>query len=344
MDVVLPSTRGGRRSAVGLLVLLLLCGCTSAQPVSVAGSRTTTTAVPATIDSDPETAEAPPQGGVAVAPPKLNAGVTLIASPKGVIVPVLASEGEAFKVSTPCGVEAVTPGQPVEAIDVVLDPGHGGGESGAVGPNGLREKDLNATVAGFARNALVQAGIRTIPTRNGDYRMTLSARGLLAQAAKPKAFVSIHHNAGSNAPSPIPGTDVYYQVASPESKRLGGLVYEEVTKTLGSMKGITWAAGSFPGVKLRLNDKGEDYFGVVRRTNGMPGVLVEMGYISNPSEAAAFADRRIQQAEGEAVARGIYRFLRTADPGSGYVDVPDPKQGPLGGGGGGAQGCVDPAF
>jgi N-acetylmuramoyl-L-alanine amidase len=326
------------------LLAVVLLGCTPTHRTPAAQpSATTTTAAALTPEGD-DVAENPPQSGPTTAPPKLNAGVTLIASPKGVILPVLATEGDVFKVSSPCGAEAVTAGKPVEAIDVVLDPGHGGGESGAVGPNGLLEKDLNATVAGFARNALLQAGVRVIPTRNGDYRMTLTARALLTQAAKPKVFVSIHHNAGSNTPSPTPGTDVYYQVASPESKRLGGLIYEDVTTMLGSIKGVTWATGGYPGVKVRLNDQGADYFGVVRRTNGIPGVLVEMGYISNPSEAAIFADRRVQQAEGEAVARGILRFLRTQEPGRGYVETPDPKQGALGGGGGGAQGCVDPAF
>jgi len=297
---------------------------------------------PTTVGPDPGLAEAPPEAGPQTPPPKLNPGVTLIASPKGVLLPVLAAEGELFRVSTPCGEEALVSGKPVEAIDVVLDPGHGGEESGAVGPNGLREKDLNATVAGFARNALAREGIRVIPTRNGDYRMTLVARGLLNAAAKPKVFVSIHHNSGSNMASKTPGTDVYYQVASPESKRLGGLIYEEVTKTLGSIKGVSWATGTYAGVKVRLNDQGTDYFGVVRRTAGTPGVLVEMGYISNPAEAAIFADRKVQQAEGEAVARGILRFLRTADPGTGYVTTPDPAVGALGGGGGGANGCTNP--
>jgi N-acetylmuramoyl-L-alanine amidase len=327
MRDVVPSKRG-RRTAVPALLLTFA--------VAAAGCRGSDAPVASPGSSDPSTT------GVSTTVPELHKGVTLIAAPNGVLLPVLSPVPDGFKVATPCGNEAVAKGQAVEAIDVVLDPGHGGEESGAVGPNGLREKDLNATVAGFARVALSNAGVRVIPTRNGDYRMTLGARGLLNAAAKPKAFVSIHHNAGSNAPSPRPGTDVYYQATNPEAKRLGGLIHEEVVKSLSSIKGVTWAAGAFPGVKIRLNETGEDYFGVVRRTAGTPGVLVEMGFISNPSEAAIYADRKVQQLEGDAVARGILRFLKTKDPGSGFVDVPDPKLGAMGGGGGGPQGCVDP--
>ena len=122
-------------------------------------------------------------------------------------------------------------------------------------------------------------------TRTADYRSTLASRGLLSQAAKPKAFVSIHHNAGSTAPSSIPGSEVYHQVASAQSRRLGGLIYEEITRTLSAYQGIVWVAGRDPGVKTRLDDKGDDYYGVVRRTRGSPGVLAELAFITNPTEA-----------------------------------------------------------
>jgi N-acetylmuramoyl-L-alanine amidase len=158
-------------------------------------------------------------------------------------------------------------------------------------------------------------------------------------ALRPKAFVSVHHNAEPDGPRPGPGSETYYQVASPESKRLAGIVYEEVVKALSAYP-LTWVADSDAGAKYRRNASGDDYYGILRRTQGVPSVLAELAFVSNPPEADLVARPDVQKIEGEAVARGILRFLDTADPGSGYVE-PYPRDSPAGGGGG-SSGCVDP--
>jgi len=68
--------------------------------------------------------------------------------------------------------------------------------------------------------------------------------------------------------------------------------------------------------------------------------LAELAYISDPAEANLLLRPDVQKVEGEAVARGIVRFLRTRDPGSGFV-TPYPRTTPAGGGGG-PEGCIDP--
>ena len=277
------------------------------------------------------------------APPLAEGGPRLIVSKKGVVLPVLGPAGDAFRVVTPCGKEIAATGTPITTIDVVLDPGHGGEEPGAVGPRGLREKDLNLVVAAHAAKALQAEGVSVLLTRRADYRMTLAARGLVAQAIHPKAFVSIHHNAGSSSPSPGgPGTEVYHQNSSAESKRLGGLVYEEVKGFLSKQKGVAWVAAQHPGVVARVGATGDDYYGVLRRSKGNPAVLVEGAYISNRPEEALLERKDAQKAEGEAVARGILRYLRSADPGSGFL--PAFSSPAAAGGGGGATSCEDPAL
>jgi hypothetical protein len=78
---------------------------------------------------------------------------------------------------------------------------------------------------------------------------------------------------------------------------------------------------------------------MLRETAGTPSVIAELAYISDGPEADLLARPDVQKVEGDAVARGILRFLRTQDPGSGYI-TPLPR--PSADNGGGAEGCVDP--
>jgi hypothetical protein len=91
---------------------------------------------------------------------------------------------------------------------------------------------------------------------------------------------------------------------------------------------------------VRLSDDGGDYYGILRRTTGVPGILAELAYVTTPDEEALLATPEFQAIEAAAVARGIVRYLTTDDPGTGYVG-PSRRTAPAGSGGG-AQGCVDP--
>ena len=233
----------------------------------------------------------------------------------------------------------MTAARPVGPVTVVLDPGHGGNEPGAIGPNKLTEKALNLAVVGHARAALARAGVAVEVTRADDYRVTLETRAAIVHALEPKAFVSVHHNAEPDGPRATPGSETYYQVASPASRRLSGIVYEEVVKALSAYP-LDWAADTDAGAKYRRNSSGDDYYGILRRTQGVPATLAELAFVSNPPEADLLARPDVQAVEGEAVARGVIRYLTTSDPGSGFVE-PYPRSTPAGSGGG-SSGCVDP--
>ena len=302
--------------------------------------ETTTTEAPTTTlppTTTPPPTTQPPISGLAAT----NAKAAL--SPTGIVVPILSKQADHVTVGTPCGREAtMVNGRALEGA-VVLDAGHGGEEPGAVGPAGLKEKELNLAVAQHAQRALEAAGFPTIQTRAGDYRISLVARGRIVETVKPRAFVSVHHNAEPDGPRAGPGVETYYQTrgsTAAESKRLAGIIYEEVVAALSQYKDIAWVADSDAGAKYRKNASGDDYYGIVRRTQSTPGVLAELGFISNPPEEALYARQDVQQVEGEAVARGIIRFLTTNDPGSGFVE-PYPRETPAGGGGG-SDNCVDP--
>src|SRR5690606_18848766 len=150
--------------------------------------------------------------------------------------------------TSPCGNEVTVVGQPLTGATIVLDPGHGGDEPGAVGPTGLQEKDVNLAVAREAKAILEAQGATVVLTRTGDYRITLASRGAIAQALPPIAFVSIHHNADPDELRDTPGSETYFQIASPESKRLAGLLHEELVAALSAYD-ITWAADLDAGAK-----------------------------------------------------------------------------------------------
>ncbi|MDQ3898224.1 MAG: N-acetylmuramoyl-L-alanine amidase, partial [Actinomycetota bacterium] len=275
-----------------------------------------------------------------------TADAAAVLSPAGIVVPVLGRERDGWRVSTPCGRDAVlATATPVSGGPVVLDPGHGGYDPGAVGPNGLPESQLNLAVSRHAAAALEQAGFPTVLTRSGDYGMNLTNRARLAVGLQARAFVSVHHNAAAWAPSAIPGSEAYHQAQSPESKRLAGLVYEEIVAALRAYS-VPWVT-SGAGVTWRTRANGDDWYAMVRQPKGVAAALAELAFLSNPAEADLLADPAVQRAEGEAVARGIVRFLTTADPGSGYVDggqmPPRPRAGPRGSGGGDEE-CDDPAL
>ena len=260
-------------------------------------------------------------------------------SPHGFPLPVDRRDPSGWLVETPCGNQTtLSKGTPLATPVVMIDPGHGGNETGAVGPNGLRESVLNLAVSKVTKATLEANGVSVVMTRPGDDRVVLTTRSALVRKLRPAAMISIHHNASPDGPRTAPGTETYYQYRSPQSKRLAGLIYEEVFRALSQYQ-IPWVGQVDAGAKYRLNSQGGDFYHVLRETAGTPSTIAELAFLSDPPEAALLAKPDVQKVEGDAVARGILRFLRTRDPGSGYV-TPVPR--PDVDNGGGPQGCVDP--
>lgn len=236
----------------------------------------------------------------------------------GFVLPLIERQRGGYLVMDPCGDEVVVSGGTMlfEA-DVVLDPGHGGDvETGTVGANGLVEKDLNLRIAKRAARELTERGYVVVLTRTGDYRLPLEVRATIANQLDASVLVSIHHNAPTPAPASQPGTEVFTQTGSAESRRLGGLIWEELTEALATFADIEWAAAPDAGVLRVVNAEGDDSYGMVRRPE-MPAVLAEFGYLSNPTEAALFATPRYVEASSVALADALERWLETDDVGGG---------------------------
>lgn len=267
-------------------------------------------------------------------------GVAAVVTPNRFVVPVTGGEPGAWEVLTPCAAEAVVDGEPIEGAHVVLDPGHGGSETGAISDTGQSEEDLNLDVALRTKRLLEDRGAVVVLTRATDVRVTIETRTALARALQPRAFVSIHHNSGATRPSDEPGTEVYHQLDAPASRRLAGLIWEEVHGRLAQF-GNDWVVGDATGARARpsLAD-GDDFYGILRGSQGVPAALSESAYLSNPAEDALLQRDDVRETEATAIATAIIRFLTTEDEGSGHLPPLESSSDP--GGGGGARGCQDP--
>ncbi len=264
----------------------------------------------------------------------------VLITPTGVVVPIISNLSGSYSVMTPCGNRArVVWGTTIHRADIALDPGHGGAvETGAVGPNGLTEKDLNLDIAKRTARLLESRGISVVLTRTSDYRIPLATRAEIANVLEVEALVSIHHNAPTANTSPTPGTEVFIQDGDDESARLGGLLQEEIVDALDQFD-VEWSIATDPGAIVVLNDSGDNAYGMIRRPE-MPAVLAELGYIANAEEAELFATDRYRNVAAAALADGIERWLTSDDPGSGFRD--EPRIFTPSGGTGGSDGCEDP--
>jgi len=304
-------------------------------------TRTTTTTITTTT-----TTLAPPEPLVlddrGVAANGQTHGVVITDS--GWVLPVLGGIDNGWRVWTPCAREAdITAGRYIGAVDVVIDPGHGGPtEPGASAPDGTTEASLNLQIAKSTATALETMGYSVVLTRSSDVRVPIATRAEIARALDPKAFISIHLNAGISARSDTPGTELYYQVADPESRRLGGLIYAETTRVLGA-HGLGWVSMSDAGAMSRPNRQGTDYYGVLRRPVPVVSVLAELAYISNRAEADLMSTPFVQNEVAAAIARAFDTWVGSNDPGSGFTADPIFRgYGPSGAGF--TTNCTDPVF
>lgn len=266
---------------------------------------------------------------------------------EGITLPVIAREGSFFGVLTPCEVTGWVDEADVELhpratgtpsslaeTTIVIDPGHGGVLSGAVGPAGLPEKEPNLDIA---RRLAEHIRAARVFLTHDDFTAGLAYRAELAERLGAHAFVSIHNNAAPDGPSERPGTETFYQFSSSPSKRLAGLLYEDLVGALDGFD-VSWVADTDAGAKYRRNDSGLDYYALIREA-AVPTVIVEGLYLSNPPEEDLLRRPDVRERMASALARGLDRFVTTSDAGSGFTEPYPRDPGPSGRL---PAGCVDP--
>lgn len=180
---------------------------------------------------------------------------------------------------------------------IVLDPGHGGVDPGAIGQTlGLKEKDVNLEVARRAARLLNSYSAKVILTRSGDEYIDLGERTQKANSMHADLFISIHMNANSS--TQLKGTSTYYTLRSKDAERL--------TKSRQLAGHIQNALLS----TLQLDDKSirQADFVVLRETT-MPAVLIEAAFLSNPEEEKLMATEQFWENVAQAIVQGIGNYL-----------------------------------
>ena len=249
---------------------------------------------------------------------------------------VVRAQGLLDKASAGAGSDESTPPTTSAAADaplIVLDPGHGGGNTGAPGAvDDLREKHVTLALALALAPRLEQRGYRVQLTRQDDRYLTLRQRADLANLADADLFVSLHANAAPNHAQRGYETYVMSERAvdvDARALRMGAGpprpgVDEEVAAILNDVeRGLAQPAAADLAARIQaelrsVRDPADDR-GVKQESMHvllgatMPAVLVEVGFVDHASEGRELATDEVRSAIADALARAIAASLPTDD-------------------------------
>ena len=190
---------------------------------------------------------------------------------------------------------------------IIIDAGHGGEDGGAVGKNGLYEKDINLKIAFIMKDMLSSRGYDVLLTRsedillydrNVDFKgrkkaLDLAARVKIAQEYDDCIFISIHMNA---FPDPkYSGLQVYYSVNNENSKILADEIQTLIKETLQKEN------------NRKTKAAGENIFVLDRIIS--PAILIECGFLSNPEECAALSDAQYLKKLSLIICEAVEKYI-----------------------------------
>ncbi|MFP4662220.1 MAG: N-acetylmuramoyl-L-alanine amidase [Halanaerobiales bacterium] len=174
---------------------------------------------------------------------------------------------------------------------IMIDAGHGGFDPGAIGPNGMQEKDLNLEIALKVEKLLKAAGCNVFLTRSDDTFISLKERVEIANEQKALLFVSIHINSSNSSYSE--GTETFIAPAKvTDSLPLAEFLQDEML------------------ARLKRPNRGikRENFYVVKHTE-MPSALVEIAFLSNPHEESLLGSDLFKKKAAEAISQGIIKYI-----------------------------------
>ncbi|MDJ0797110.1 MAG: N-acetylmuramoyl-L-alanine amidase [Calothrix sp. MO_167.B12] len=184
--------------------------------------------------------------------------------------------------------------KPLFGIKILLDPGHGGKESGATGPTGYKEKDVNLTISQLLRQELVKRGATVVMTREDDRYVSLVARQQMIAKEEPAIAFSIHYNSlpDSGNAEKIQGIGMFWY--NTQAHSLAILMHNYLVEKLKRPSyGVFWN-------NLALTRPAE-----------APSILLELGFMSNPEEFEWVMDEKEQKKLAKAIANGIVKWFKT---------------------------------
>jgi N-acetylmuramoyl-L-alanine amidase len=173
---------------------------------------------------------------------------------------------------------------------VTIDPGHGGEDPGGTGSHGTEEKDVTLSLALKLQKLMRDSGMDVQMTRTDDMQIQLRPRVAMGDEFGSDVFISIHTNAIANPK--INGIETYY--FTPQSLPLARAVHRHLVAKLGR-----------PDRGVRRNNF------VVVKYNKMPACLVEIGYLTNPTEEKLLKSAAYQQKAAEAILAGVQDYFNS---------------------------------
>ena len=190
-----------------------------------------------------------------------------------------------------------------EREGIVIDPGHGGIDSGKLGINNSLEKVINLQISEKLRDCLEQEKIKTTLTRTDDNGLysekaynkkaeDMQKRCQIISRENPALTVSIHQN--SYEDEAVDGPQVFYYEESPEGKRAAECIQNELNR--------------FVGADRSRQIKSNDNYYMLKKTSS-PTVIVECGFLSNWEEAKLLSSKEYQKQIAEVICRGIKKYL-----------------------------------
>ena len=291
-----------------------------------------------------------PGDGAAVAAAPAAASVTPAPDPLAILTQGAVTSAQANQASPPPKAPEVVP-QPavMRPLVIAIDAGHGGQDPGSRGPSGTREKDVALAIAKeLARQVDATPGMKAYLTRDSDYFIPLNQRARKASAAGADIFLSIHADAWTSPSAKGAGVFVLStRGASSQRARwladkenasdiIGGAVPAgngdavltsvllDLTQS-GNLKASEDAASHILGQLATVGNMHKNHIeranlAVLRTSDKMPAMLVETGFISNPSEEKKLRDPSFQRQLAKAILEGVDRyFSRQSPPGTLYA-------------------------
>ncbi|MFY4775093.1 N-acetylmuramoyl-L-alanine amidase [Metabacillus sp. RGM 3146] len=215
-----------------------------------------------------------------------NSGSSLIVTPEpGYLFTVRDKSNQLMITVLPTG---------LKGKKIILDAGHGGKDSGAIGPTKLYEKTVNLAVIKYLGDLLEKNGASVIYTRDDDTFLELYERTDISNASDADMFISVHQN--SSTSKSVRGSEVYFNTAynfnGAKSQELSKIISASLTNQIGTYNRGTNTANFY-----------------VLKHNELPSVLVELAFISNPTEESWLRSDSVRRSAAQGIYNGVEKYF-----------------------------------
>lgn len=220
--------------------------------------------------------------------PGIGMKLTIPTEPDTFINTYLGADSKTLKIQVTTPKRTKPPAQTSDGKKIVLDPGHGGSDVGAIRED-ITEKSITLDVSNRVRDILEKKGYKVEMTRDTDKTVSLQERVAFSEEKQPDIFISIHVN--SSEKPEITGIETHY--------------YRQESMSLAQ----TVHAALASNIKSKNRGLFKSKFYVINHTTA-PAILVEIGFISNAEERAELVSEKRKQATAKAIAEGVENYFK----------------------------------